>query len=60
MLDLLVLLDQDKSTEEKNTRQKKSILREEFRREDRLRRICGSEPAEARRWGRAPQCCGGR
>ena len=49
-----------KARKKENVQQKKSILREEFRREDRLRRICGSEPAEARRWGRAPQCCGGR
>ena len=48
-----------KARKKENVQQKKSILREEFRREDRLRRICGSEPAEARRWGRAPQCCGG-
>ena len=46
VFDLLMLLDQAKSTEEKNTRQKKSILREEFRREDRLHRICGSKSAE--------------
>ena len=55
VLDLLVLLDQDKSTEEKNTRQKKSILREEFRREDRLHRICGSKSAEHAHSGGLPR-----
>ena len=55
VLDLLVLLDQDKSTEEKNTRQKKSILREEFRREDRLHRICGSKSAEHAHSGGPPR-----
>ena len=54
VLDLLVLLDQAKSTEEKNTRQKKSVLREEFRCEDRLHRICGSKSAEHARSGRPP------
>ena len=49
-----------KARKKENVQQKKLILRKKFRRQDRLRRICGSEPAEARRWGRAPQCCGGR
>ena len=55
VLDLLVLLDQAKSTEEKNTRQKKSILREEFRREDRPHRICGSKSAEHAHSGGPPR-----
>ena len=55
VLDLLVLLDQAKSTEEKNTRQKKSILRKEFRRQDRLRRICGPKAVGHAHGGGPPQ-----
>ncbi|HCH42604.1 MAG TPA: hypothetical protein DEW31_07740, partial [Alistipes obesi] len=44
-----------KAQKKENARQKKSILREEFQREDRLHRIWGSKSAEHARSGGPPR-----
>ena len=44
-----------KARKKENVQQKKSILREEFRREDRLHRICGSKSAEHAHSGGPPR-----